>query len=79
VPFFNKLRVYPQFNKVVNGILCSFVGLLVVITYRFTLGIHWGLFSVLTALAAFILLVRNVDVLWIIVGGIAISVISGIL
>jgi chromate transporter len=79
VPFFNKLRIYPQFNKVVNGILCSFVGLLVVITYRFTLGIHWGLLSVLTAMVAFVLLVRNVDVLWIIVGGIVISVISGIL
>ena len=43
IPFFDKLSSYPQFNKVINGILCSFVGLLAVVTYRFTDGIHWDL------------------------------------
>ena len=32
IPFFDKLRSYPQFDKVINGILCSFVGLLAVVT-----------------------------------------------
>lgn len=73
IPFFDKLRSYPQFNKVINGILCSFVGLLAVVTYRFTIDIHWNLVNVLFALTAFVLLVRKVDVIWIIFGGVLIS------
>lgn len=73
IPFFDKLRSYPQFNKVINGILCSFVGLLAVVTYRFTIDIHWNLVNILFALTAFVLLVRKVDVVWIIFGGVLIS------
>jgi chromate transporter len=74
IPFFDKLRTYPQFNKVINGILCSFVGLLVIVTYRFTIGIHWNLLNVLLALAAFVLLVRKVNVIWIVSGGVVVSI-----
>jgi chromate transporter len=74
IPFFDKLSTYPQFNKVINGILCSFVGLLVIVTYRFTIGINWNLINILLALAAFILLVRKVDVIWIVLGGVIVSV-----
>jgi chromate transporter len=73
VPFFDKLRAYPQFNKVLNGILCSFVGLLVAVTYRFTIGIHWNLVNIFFTMAAFVLLIRKVDAIWIILGGVAIS------
>jgi chromate transporter len=75
IPFFDKLKTYPQFNKVINGILCSFVGLLTVITYRFTLGIHWSLFNILITLLAFVLLIKKVDVIWIVLGGIIVSLI----
>lgn len=74
IPFFDKLRTYPQFNKVINGILCSFVGLLVIVTYRFTIGIHWNMINVLLALAAFVLLVRKVNVIWIVSGGIIVTI-----
>lgn len=74
IPFFDKLRLYPQFNKVINGILCSFVGLLAVITYRFTIGIHWNAVNILLTLAALILLIRKVDVIWVILGGVLMSV-----
>jgi chromate transporter len=74
IPFFDKLSSYPQFNKVINGILCSFVGLLTVITYHFTIGIHWNLFNILFVLVAFVLLVRKVDVIWIVLGGILVSI-----
>lgn len=74
IPFFDKLRTYPQFNKVINGILCSFVGLLVIVTYRFTIGIHWSLFNILLALTAFVLLVRKVEIIWIVLGGIIVSI-----
>ncbi|MGC1392497.1 MAG: chromate efflux transporter [Bacteroidales bacterium] len=73
IPFFDKLRTYPQFNKVINGILCSFVGLLVIVTYRFTIGIHWNLVNILLVITAFILLVRKVDVIWIVLGGVIVS------
>ncbi len=75
IPFFDKLRSYTQFNKVINGILCSFVGLLAVVTYRFTIGINWNLVNILFTLVAFGLLVRKVDVIWIILGGVLLSLI----
>ena len=73
IPFFDKLSSYSQFNKVINGILCSFVGLLAVVTYRFTDGIHWDLANVIFTLVAFGLLLRKVDVIWVIVGGVLLS------
>jgi chromate transporter len=75
IPFFDKLSTFTQFNRVINGILCSFVGLLTVVTYRFTVGISWNLINILIVLAAFILLLRRVDVIWIIVGGVMITII----
>jgi chromate transporter len=74
IPFFDKLQTYPQFNKAINGILCAFVGLLAIITYRFTIGIHWDIVNISIALAAFILLIRQVAVIWIISGGVLLSV-----
>jgi chromate transporter len=73
IPFFDKLSSYSQFNKVINGILCSFVGLLAIITFRFTIGIQWNLINIIITFAAFILLVRKVDAIWVILGGILIS------
>ena len=75
IPFFDKLRSYPQFNKVINGILCSFVGLLAIVSYRFTIDIHWNLVNILFALTAFILLLRKVDVIWVILGGVLLSLV----
>lgn len=69
IPFFDRLKSYPQFNKVINGILCSFVGLLAVVTYRFTIGIHWNIISILIALVAFALMIKKVDAIWIVLGG----------
>ena len=74
IPFFDRLKSYPQFNKVINGILCSFVGLLAVVTYRFTIGIHWNVISILIALVAFVLLMKKVDAIWIVLGGTVLSI-----
>jgi chromate transporter len=75
IPFFDRLKSYPQFNKVINGILCSFVGLLAVVTYRFTIGIHWDFFNISITLVAFILLMQKVDVVWVVLGGILVAII----
>jgi chromate transporter len=74
IPFFDKLSKFPQFNKVINGILCSFVGLLVIVTYRFAIDIHWNLVNILFVLTAFVLLLRKVDLIWIISGGVIMSI-----
>ena len=74
IPFFDKLRSFPQFNKVINGILCSFVGLLAVVTYRFAIGIHWDITNILLTLVAFVLLIRKVDVIWVIISGVLFSI-----
>ena len=73
VPFFDKLSDYPKFNKVINAILCSFVGLLVIITFRFAIDIHWNAINVVFTLIAFILLLRNVNAIWLILGGIVLA------
>jgi chromate transporter len=74
IPFFDKLQTFKPFNNIINGILCSFVGLLAVVTYRFTVGIHWNLVNILLVLVAFILLLRKVDVIWVILGSIILSI-----
>jgi len=73
VPFFDKLSEYPRFNKIINGILCSFVGLLVVITYRFAIDIHWNTLNIIFTLIAFVLLLKNVNAIWLIMAGILLS------
>lgn len=79
IPFLEKLRTFPQFNRVINGILCSFLGLLVIVTYRFTIRIHGNLVNLFFALGAFILLLRKVDVISIISGGALISLLIHLL
>lgn len=74
IPFFDKLKTFPQFNKVINGILCSFVGLLVIVTYRFAVGIHWNVVSILFTLVAFIFLIKKVDVIWVVLAGVFFSI-----
>lgn len=75
IPFFDKLKSYPEFSKIINGILCSFVGLLAVITFRFTNGIHWNLSNIFITLIAFVFLIRKVDVIWVILGGVLLSIV----
>jgi chromate transporter len=75
-PYFDKLAVYKRFRKVIRGILCSFVGLLLVITYRFSVDIQWNLVSILIAIAAFLLLLRKIDVIWVVLGGVLVTIVQ---
>ena len=76
VPFFDKLSTYPQFKKVVNGILCSFVGLLAVTTWHFASDIHWSVVNTILAIVAFFLLLYKVDVIWIILGAVLLALVG---
>jgi chromate transporter len=75
VPYFDRLRGSPHFKKIITGILCSFVGLLLTVTIRFALSIPWDFTRILLSSAAFIALVLKVDILWVVLAGTVISLI----
>lgn len=73
-PFFDRLRASATFNRAIAGVLCSFVGLLFTVIFRFGGNVQWDLRSILLAGGAFLALVLKVDVLWVVLAGLAISV-----
>ena len=75
VPYFDKLRTSPYFNKAIGGILCSFVGLLLSVTFRFALNIPWDFLRIILTVAAFVALLFKVDILWVVLIGTVISVV----
>jgi len=76
VPYFDWLRSSPYFKKIITGILCSFVGLLLTVTIRFALDIPWNLPRILLTIAAFIALILKVDILWVVLIGTGISLVA---
>ena len=75
VPYFDRLRSSPYFKKVITGILCSFVGLLLTVTIRFALDIPWDIARILLSGATFVALILKVDILWAVLIGTIISLI----
>jgi len=75
VPYFDRLRSSPYFKKVITGIFCSFVGLLLTVTVRFALDIPWDLPRVLLSGAALAALILKVDILWVVLIGTGVSLI----
>lgn len=73
-PYFDRLRTSPFFNKVIGGVLCCFVGLLLAATIRFALNIQWDLSHLLLASSALVALLLKVDILWVVVIGTIISI-----
>jgi chromate transporter len=74
-PYFDRLRSSSYFKKVITGVLCSFVGLLLTVTIRFALDIPWDLPRILLSGAAFVALILKVDILWVVLIGTVISLI----
>ena len=73
-PWFDRVRSAPWFTRAIGGILCSFVGLLLTVTIRFGLNVHWDWPHVALAIAAFAALFFKLDILWVVLAGTAISV-----
>lgn len=73
-PYFDRLRASPAFNKIIGGVLCSFVGLLLTVTVRFALNVHWDLSHLLLAGGALVALLLKADILWVVVLGTVLSV-----
>jgi chromate transporter len=74
-PYFGRLRTSPAFNKIIDGVLGSFVGLLLTVTIRFALNVNWDLAHILLASGTFIALLLKVDILWVVLAGTIISVV----
>ncbi|MCJ7445818.1 MAG: chromate efflux transporter [Methanotrichaceae archaeon] len=74
VPYYDRLSSSPGFNRAVNGILCSFVGLLASVTFHFATNMQWDISHAAIAVVAFIALIFKVDILWVILIGAIISV-----
>lgn len=72
-PYFDRLRNSAHFHRVINAVLCSFVGLLLTVTFRFASNIPWELLRVLLAAAAFVALLFKVEILWIVLVGTVVS------
>jgi chromate transporter len=72
-PYFDRLRRSAYFQRVITGIVCSFVGLLLTVTIRFALDIPWDIPRILLSGAAFVALILKADILWVVVIGAAIS------
>ena len=74
-PYFDKLRAFPLFNKAVAGVIASFVGLLLSVTVLFALKIPWDWWRALLAVAAFVALLLKIEVYWVVLAGVIISII----
>lgn len=68
-PYFARLCAAPLFRRGVDGVLCSFVGLLCTVTIRLGLHVHWDWPHLLLAGAAFGALLKKVDLLWVVLAG----------
>ena len=73
-PYFDKLRSFHLFNKAVAGVIASFVGLLLSVTVLFALKIPWDLWRTLLAVAAFVALLLKVEIYWVVLAGVIISI-----
>ena len=76
-PHSSKIFASSCLSRAFGGVLCSFVGLLLTVTFRFALNVHWGLVHILLCGAAFVALLLDVDILWVVLGGMLISIITG--
>lgn len=74
-PFFMRLNSYALFRKAVEGILCSFVGLLLSTAVRLAFNVDWDIWRIVLACLAFAALLLRVEVLWVVLGAIAFSLI----
>jgi chromate transporter len=72
-PYFDRLRSSAYFYGVINAVLCSFVGLLLTVTFRFASNVPWDIPRTLLAAAAFVALLFKVEIIWIVLAGTVVS------
>ncbi len=75
VPYFDRLQHSPVLQRVLRGVLISFVGLLLSVTIHFGLAVHWTPLSILITACAFTALWKKINILWVVLVGAAVSAI----
>lgn len=73
-PYFTRLHASPRFNRAIDGVFCSFVGLLCTVTIRLALHVHWDWSHLLLAATAFAALFKKIDLLWVVLAGATVAV-----
>jgi chromate transporter len=73
-PYYDRLRASPAFAKLIGGALCSFPGLLLIVTIRFAQGVRWDVPHLALGVAAFAALRLGVNILWVVIIGTGLSV-----
>jgi chromate transporter len=73
VPYYDRLRSSPWFNRALRGILFSFVGLLLSVTIRFALNVPWDAIRIILAGGTFAALFFNVKLIYPVIAGILVS------
>jgi len=74
-PIFDRLKSSPYFARVIDGILASFVGLLLYVLIKFALAVPWDIIRIILGLGALAALIRKVDILYIVPAGAVLSMI----
>ena len=75
-PYFDRLRRSPRFSKAISAILCSFVGLLLTVTFRFASDIPWDIPRLFLAAVSFVALLLKVEIIWVVLAAIFVSVVA---
>ena len=74
VPYYDRLRSSPWFNRALRGVLYSFVGLLLSVTIRFGLNVPWDAIRILLVGGTLAALFSNVKLIYPVLAGIGVSV-----
>ena len=72
-PLCDRMRALAYFDSAVRGVCCSLAGLLLIVTLRFAAQVHRDSPHVLLAAAALAALRFKIDILWVVLGGAAVS------
>jgi chromate transporter len=74
-PYFDRLRKSAYFTGSIRAVVCSFIGLLLTVTFRFASNISWDIPRALLAIAAFSALLLKTEIIWIVLVGTVASII----
>jgi chromate transporter len=73
-PVMDRLKTSVYFSRATKGILASFVGLLFFVTVKFGLAVPWDIVRMALAAASFMALMKEVDILYVVLITAVISV-----
>jgi len=71
--FADKLTSSPFARRALKGSLVTLVGLMAAVAARFAIDTEWSIMSAIVAMGSFLALRLGIDVLWVVIGGAAIS------